>query len=73
MGQSQSVQVTSAPGVTVPEGQPTMTNCHLQWMWDTECVDNSAQMTLTGRGLCRAPGAPLPLGQPQLLTLVTLG
>lgn len=37
MGLPQSVQVTSSPGITAPEGQPTMTNCHLLWMWDTEC------------------------------------
>lgn len=70
MGQPQSVQVTSALGVTAPEGQPTMTNCHLLWMWDTEGVDSSAQMALTGRALCGAAEHPCPRGSPSSLHLL---
>lgn len=64
MKQSQSVQVTSAPSITVAEGQPTMTNSHVPWMWDTKHVGNSARMALTARALCKTAGAPLPAGQP---------
>lgn len=64
MKQSQSVQVTSAPSITVAEGQPTVTNSHVPWVWDTKYVGNSARMALTAKALCKTAGAPLPAGQP---------